>query len=332
MNRMKKVLEMLTYRRPAGSEGELAFLARYVLPLKPVDICDNQIIVVPGDPETLFSCHTDTVHRDDKRQKVIFDKSLGIAYKDDKEPLGADNTAGVWLLLEMIMEGIPGTYAFHYGEERGCLGSRDMAEKKADWLKTFKRAIAFDRRATHSIITHQMGTRTCSDSFGEDLAFQLGGSYALDPTGSFTDTASYPHLIAECTNVSVGYDHEHGPNETLDLEHLMWLRDRVMTVKWSELITRREPAPESSRDYLGDDDDYTGWLRDLTTAEVDRYINLSLTEIGAPDDVEMLIIHEPELAAKMLLAYVTRQDEYERRDEAAAALADAELVLELAQN
>ena len=63
-----KILEMLSYRRPAGSKGEKEFLERFVLPFQPNVMAGNLVILVPGDPGTLFSCHTDTVHRDDKRQ------------------------------------------------------------------------------------------------------------------------------------------------------------------------------------------------------------------------------------------------------------------------
>jgi hypothetical protein len=52
--------------------------------------------------------------------------------------------------------------------------------------------------------------------------------YAPDNTGSFTDTANYVRLIPECTNVSVGYDHEHGPSEVLDVVHLVALRGALV--------------------------------------------------------------------------------------------------------
>lgn len=241
---------MLTYQRPAGSPAEAEFIERYILPHNPRCIIGgNYMVQVPGDDETLFSCHTDTVHKESGRQAVEYYEDLDLACVSGKDPLGADNTAGVWLLLEMIEAGVPGTYLFHFGEERGCLGSRELAREEPLWLGSFKRAIAFDRRGTDSVITHQMGDRCCSDAFGKALAAALGTlDYELDDTGLYTDTASYMRLIPECTNVSVGYDHEHTPNETLDLEHCRNLRDQVLLIDWASLPTHRDPNEEYAND------------------------------------------------------------------------------------
>jgi len=234
---------MLSYMRPAGSGADQEFIKRYIEPTGAYCVKGNNwYVAIPGDDETLFSCHTDTVHRTSGRHLVAYDANIELAYVEGKEPLGADNTAGVWLLLEMIAARVPGHYLFHYGEEKGCLGSRELAVEEEAWLKTFKRAIAFDRRGTTSVITHQHGNRCCSALFGTTLAAALELDYQLDDTGLYTDTASYMKLIPECTNVSVGYDHEHGPMETLDLAHCKRLRDQVLKVNWTALPAARDPT------------------------------------------------------------------------------------------
>lgn len=244
-----KILDMLSYRRPAGSGGERAFIEKFLAPFNPVLKATNWVIEVPGgDGKTLFSCHTDTVHHNDKKQELVYDKGMNVVYKDDGEPLGGDNTAGVWILLEMIAAGVPGTYAFHYGEERGCLGSRDMARMFPLWLKQFDRAIAFDRRGTTSVITKQMGSTTCSDTFAIALSDMLKSGFEPDPTGFYTDTASYSGLIAECTNLSIGYALEHSKDEYLDLEHLALMRELAISLDWEELPTVRKAEGKSARD------------------------------------------------------------------------------------
>lgn len=244
-----KILEMLKYRRPAGSEGEKEFLERFIRPHNPALMALNLVVIVPGGSgKTLFSCHTDTVHRNDEKQNLVVDLDMEQVFKDDDQPLGGDNTAGVWMLLEMIELKIPGTYVFHYGEERGCVGSKAMAREFPNWLKNFDRAIAFDRRGVTSIITHQGGNRCCSDEFGLAIADGLKNGFELDTTGLWTDTASYTALIPECTNISIGYYDEHGPKESLDLAHLELMKLRVQEVKWDELPTKREPGVRSARD------------------------------------------------------------------------------------
>jgi hypothetical protein len=192
------------------------------------------VVFVGAGGGALFSGHVDTMHRSDAplHQEIVYDRHFGMIYKhpDDplKMPLGADNGAGCWLMMEMIDACVPGTYVFHRGEERGGIGSAGMAAHHSDFLKRFKYAIAFDRRGTNSVITEMMVGRTCSDAFAQALSDKLGLGYAPDNTGSFTDTANYISLIPECTNVSVGYEHEHGPSETLDVLHLVALRGALV--------------------------------------------------------------------------------------------------------
>ena len=222
--------------RAHGSAGERVFIKKYLAPhgampyVSPSGEVLAYVVFVGAGGGVLFSGHVDTVHANDAplHQEIVYDRQLGMIYKhpDDplKMPLGADNAAGCWLMMEMIDACVPGTYIFHRGEERGGIGSSGMAEHHADFLKRFKYAIAFDRRGTSNVITEMMVGRTCSDAFAQALSDKLGLGYAPDNTGSFTDTANYIRLIPECTNVSVGYDHEHGPREVLDVLHLVALR------------------------------------------------------------------------------------------------------------
>lgn len=325
----EKILSMLSYRRPAGGPGEKAFLQTFLMPHKPELVSTNYRIVVPGgNGKTLFSCHTDTVHHNDKRQQVIYDQSMETAYKIDKEPLGADNTAGVWLLLEMIIAKMPGTYMFHYGEERGCLGSKQMLREHRAWLEGFDKAIAFDRRGTTSIITHQMRTRTCSDEFGDALAAALGNGFERDDTGLYTDTASYSGVIKECSNVSVGYHHEHGPDESLDLEHLVLLRELVLKVDWDKLPavrktegwSAREGKPWTPQPWRGNT-----WegetpakkevviakpMSEFTADSVDFYCEAALAECDTFEETLKMCQKDPEYFATMLYSFVVRENDY----------------------
>lgn len=315
MKELQKLLQMLTYKRPAGSKAEISFIKRYVLPLGARAISGNYVIEIPGDPDTMFSCHTDTVHTQGGTQQVLLDSNLQIAYKQDKECLGADDTAGVWLMLEMIKARVPGTYLFHYGEEKGCIGSRALALSHPELLRKFKRAIAFDRRGTTNIITFQHGQRCCSDIFGSALGEMLKHGYKNDPTGLYTDTASYTKLIPECTNISVGYEHQHCSDETLDCGHLLLLREIVMDVKWHQLPVDRDPAAPAR--YLAPVQSYfhKKWdpartrLSTLTENECDdeemaKLMVLANDEINELYDATKITNSEPALAGRMLYAFV----------------------------
>lgn len=213
--------EMLTYCRPARSNTETEFIDNFIKHNRNAqeDAFGNVYIIV-GESDTLFSCHTDTVHSKEGRQEVIDDQVFGIFSKKDGEVLGADDTAGIWIMLNMIDNNIPGVYIFHKDEEIGGLGSAWIAKNKPDYIKGINKAIAFDRRGQDEVITHQFMGRCCSDIFGNALAEEIGVGYRTSPLGIFTDTAQYTSFIIECTNISVGYENEHTPHEYLDYTFL----------------------------------------------------------------------------------------------------------------
>ena len=51
-------------------------------------------------------------------------------------------------------------------------------------------------------------------------------------------------LIAECTNCSVGYLHEHHAEEELDVDHLLRLRDALVKIDWTTMPVKREPGED----------------------------------------------------------------------------------------
>jgi hypothetical protein len=205
--------------------------------------------------QTLFSCHTDTVHwsqgdlKDSKPQHLMYDESFGHIFlnkthADAGSCLGADDGAGVWLMLEMILHRRPGTYLFHRGEEKGGIGAYAMLGKHKQWLEEFDIAVAFDRPNNDEVITHQGNQRCCSDKFGNALVKALGEQglvYKTSTGGVFTDTKVYRTAIGECTNIGVGYGNQHSQDEFLDYGHLLALRDACLNIDWDTLPAERDP-------------------------------------------------------------------------------------------
>lgn len=237
---------LLSYRRPGGSKTEKQFIAAYLDTISGMekDGYGNRWLLHPTS-RTLISCHTDTVHINDGRQAVYIQPKTRIASLHATERasncLGADDTAGIFAALAMIRAGVPVSYVFHRDEETGGKGSRWAAANLPDRLKRFDRCIALDRRGTGDVITHQAWERCCSDTFAQALASALGGEYQPCPNGIFTDSANYTHLIPECTNLSVGYQHEHTKFEALDTIHLANLIARLKKLDWENLPTVRKP-------------------------------------------------------------------------------------------
>lgn len=250
MRELDLITAMLSYQRPEGSPAQRRFIRRFLLPLPGArqDTAGNVWLQIGSSPSTLFSAHTDTVHAESGRQRVQISASgiisLAPEFARNKfgDCLGADNAAGCYVLMALIRAKVPGLYVFHAAEECGGWGSKYFASTVNK--NEFARAVAFDRRGTSDVITQMFCGVTASDEFALALADHLPGRYAPCPRGSFTDTANYRDVVSECTNVSVGYYNEHGPNEKLDSEHLFALAEAAAHVPWNSLPTVRPCEPD----------------------------------------------------------------------------------------
>jgi len=163
----------------------------------------------------------------------------------------------VLILLHLIHNRVPAYYIFTRGEERGGIGAHHLATVYPHLLAEFDRAIAFDRKGTSSVISHQGWGRCCSDTFADALSDKLSNDwlmYAPDDGGVYTDTAEFVDIIPECTNISAGYMHEHTTKESLNIQHLFDLMEQVVAIDWDALPTERDPSIKETLpmpDYYG---------------------------------------------------------------------------------
>lgn len=243
----RELTEMLSVRRAANSKTERKFIATYIdtLPGVERDGYGNRIVTIGGAkaPPVLWTAHTDSVHSQGGTQHTMRDGDMLRLHKHEKQSncLGADDGTGVWLLRNMILRGVKGSYVFFREEESGGRGSNWMVENHAEWLSEFQVAIALDRKGYSSVITHQ-GSRCASDTFARSLAAQLGGDYVPDSTGIFTDTANMTHLIPECSNLSIGYGGAHCSNEAQNIPFAIELLDKLCELDVSKLTVERDPT------------------------------------------------------------------------------------------
>ena len=225
---------------------------------------DNRI----AGSKTLFIAHVDTVHREVGANKI---RKTATHWYADGAPLGADDGAGVAMLMHLIHADVKGYYIFSQGEECGGIGAKHIATHHTDLLAQFDRAIAFDRRGIDSVISHQGMGRCASDVFCEALANDLNAfddtlMYSPDDTGVYTDTAEFTDIIPECTNISVGYYSEHGDQEKLDIVHFEALSKAVLKVMWDSLPTDRDPTVPEYKEYKFAKYDNAWWTQDYKSA------------------------------------------------------------------
>jgi len=298
----KNILNIFSYRRQHMSKGEEQFIKDYMSDFEPIKDNKGMIIAFKYDNHNptainniLWTSHIDTVHHSEPNkifQEVYMDDMTKTAFVTEKcDCLGADDGAGVWLMLEMIKNNVEGTYMFFRGEEQGCIGSSAMAKEYEEYLKNFTHAIAFDRKGKTDVITYQRG-ECCSEEFGKAMADVLGMGYEPSDLGVYTDTAEFLHLIPECSNLSVGYQSQHTSTETQDLAFLIQLRDKLISVDWAntELPIVREPKHE----------DHWGWSAndmygDNYYVDVERYAYMDKKDL-----IALVKSKTPEELAEML--------------------------------
>lgn len=236
-------LSLVTKTYPHGHEDEVLKF----LPSLQKDEVGNYYKIIGKTPQTMFTSHLDTADREQKDTKLysMIENDEEYIVTDESTILGADDKSGVAVMLYMMSHNIPGLYYFFIGEERGGIGSNKLSRiyDTVSYLKEIKRCVSFDRRNYHSVITSQLGRRCCSDEFGTALCKEYnknGLDLSLDPTGIYTDSASFIDDIRECTNISVGYFHEHTGQEYQNMNYLISLCEASIKVNWDSLPTIRK--------------------------------------------------------------------------------------------
>jgi hypothetical protein len=258
MNIKETFLKLTSRTYPYGNEHRL----RYMLPKDIMRDKHGNFYYQIGKSKTIFACHLDTVSK--KYEEVTHVIEGNIIKTNGKTILGADDKAGMCVLLYMMEQKIPGTYFFYIGEEVGCIGSKAAASKDKKFYSDYDKIISFDRKDVCSIITHQSWERCCSDSFANALSkefISLGLDLKPDDTGVGTDSAQFTDIIPECTNISVGYYKEHTHDESQDIDFLEKLCMACALIDWDKLPVKRNPKIKEYKSYTNNSSShYNNWL------------------------------------------------------------------------
>jgi hypothetical protein len=257
----KDLSRILTWTRSSGVRShhwvsqQLAPFIRTTGLTPTIDTHHNLYLLIPqpgGRPaRTMFTAHTDTVISSSApaERSIAFNVATRTFFTDDNNALGADDGAGVYVLLRMIEHRVPGLYVFFADEELGRRGSINYLKDNLVAIKgRYDHVVSFDRKNGRSVITSQRGSDCCSPAFAGALRDALNKTlkdasrpFFLDPTGSFTDSATFTDIVPECTNLSVGYDLQHTSSEIQQLDHLEDMIDAACAIDWAALPAKRNP-------------------------------------------------------------------------------------------
>lgn len=287
----RKFLKLTRFTVPHGTEDGLKpFLPKGYQK----DKFSNYFLQIGEKPTTMFTCHLDTACR--KVVKVNHEFEGKYIKTDGTSILGADDKAGMCVILYMIEKKVPGLYYFFIGEEVGCIGSSDLSEEFTHTNIT--KVVSFDRRGTTSIITRQIYGKCCSNNFALALSESFKKADPTldlipDDTGLVTDSAQFMDLITECTNISVGYYNEHTVNERQDIEYLSKLCRSVVKIDWESL-----PVSKTKKEEKVQFDDLD---LDFDLSDFDLDLDMST-------EMQSLKTQEIEIETKMILEFLKTQD------------------------
>ena len=202
--------------------------------------------VTIGNSETLFVTHLDNAVGQKLKVTKITEIVDGkeIVKTDGFTILGADDKTGIVIMINMILNNVPGNYYFFIGEEVGLIGSLLYYKEKPEHFSNIKRCIAFDRKGYGSIIVRQKGKFGCSPEFSKALIkdFKKNGmDFKPDLYGVGTDSATFFGIIPECVNLSVGYFDEHTYKERQDIDYMVEMCGVCVNIDWENLPTIRKP-------------------------------------------------------------------------------------------
>lgn len=231
--------------------------------------------------KTLYVAHYDTVDRDtgftetryghgapthsDKVQLTRKYVSVldGVAFinesnllNEDVACLGADDGAGLAVMLNLMASGVLGGYCFTTGEEVGGVGAEAVLQHAEPFLKQYDFAVEIDRRGTKDMVYEQSVGECASKAFAQWLVDELGMGHELSNRGSYTDVATFAEVIPENVNIASGYINAHSADEQVLLPYLDQLADALRKVDWSKAKAERKAGDFNLPSYCGKDYGY----------------------------------------------------------------------------
>lgn len=170
-------------------------------------------VAPPGSP--LICVHVDTKNAVTDSVTTKYKNGV-ISLASDHQCLGADDRAGVYIALELINyfagSEFPYDFAFFDKEESGGIGSDAFAQVTEAEYQCFIGLDRASRDGKQNIATYGYDNDILLDIVYEHFKYET-------QIGTFTDCSNLSSYFPDipCFNLSVGYEHEHSPKETLNL-------------------------------------------------------------------------------------------------------------------
>lgn len=164
----------------------------------------KEYVYAEGDIPVALVAHMDTVFKT-QPEDVFYDRQKNVMWSPDG--LGADDRAGVFMIMNIVKAGFRPHIIFTTDEEIGGLGAKELSKKKMPF-KELSYIIQLDRRGTNDCVFYDCDNPEFT-AYIEKFGF-------VETWGTFTDISYLcPAWGVAGVNLSVGYENEHSAVETL---------------------------------------------------------------------------------------------------------------------
>lgn len=172
-----------------------------------------------GNIPICLVAHLDTVHKTPPVD-LYYDKAQEVMWSP--QGIGADDRAGVFIIMQIIKHGYHPHIIFTTDEEIGCIGASLLAREMDKCpFKECHFIIELDRRGHHDCVFYDFEGKEF-----EKLIQSYGFKMAI---GSYSDICEIaPQWETAAVNLSVGYESEHTLTEIL---HTDWMYDTLSKVE-----------------------------------------------------------------------------------------------------
>lgn len=170
-----------------------------------------------GDVPIILVAHLDTVHTSIPRE-IYYDRDEQVIWSP--QGIGADDRAGVYAIIRMVMKGLRPHILFTTDEEKGGIGAAIAAKELSPELNF---AIQLDRRGANDSVFYE-----CDNPEFEKHINEYG---FITNYGTFSDISSLcPEWGIAGVNLSIGYVSEHTSYERLHVDHMLDTIEKVTKI------------------------------------------------------------------------------------------------------
>jgi len=200
--------------------------------------------IATGDIPIALVAHMDTVFAQPPKE-IYYDRNKNVIWSPDG--LGADDRAGIFLIIKILLAGFKPHIILTTDEELGGLGASVLASIHTKCpFPNLKYLIQLDRRGINDCVFYSCITQKFIDYISK---FGFVEAY-----GSFSDISELCPAWDKCgVNLSVGYIDEHSTNERLFVNGLLSTLKKLKTILSQTVIPnfKYESYEDDYWDYRG---------------------------------------------------------------------------------